>query len=533
MLELQKFLFEKEPSRKELVTYTASKEQKRYQIQVYRNHSFELVEHTISAYLDYAKMQVNFLYSDYDDSLSFFQLDSNTDMLILWLDMKRYQIDAIEEFLKERLKTLLSIYKRPILCLLLGKTMEYQHVVFYDFHSIEEILGNAYFDERLEKISGTRLSAKACMMIAKDLGLRYLPALLKPMLKAIVVDLDHTLYRGILGEDGIEKIEVSKAYLSFQKQLKNFANQGFFICIASKNEKQDVEKLLDQRKDFLIKKEDFSLICASWEEKSSMIEKIADFLNIHVDSILFIDDNIGEILSVLAKYPDIHVIQASENPQITNTILANYPGLMKLSMQKEDQLRSEDIKENQKRQKIKQTLSKEAYLKSLQITLQYQCNPLESVVRISELANKTNQFIFSYKRYSIQEIKERMQRKEMIVIAVNLQDRLSDSGLIGVCVIKKATDFLILEECFISCRALGRGIEDAIVLGSISIAQDLFGLKKVKILFQKGERNTPAEKFLNQYAKEYINQEQEMNYILPKDVIKIEIEGIKNERKSD
>ena len=69
------------------------------------------------------------------------------------------------------------------------------------------------------------------------------------------------------------------------------------------------------------------------------------------------------------------------------------PGLMKLSMQKEDQLRSEDIKENQKRQKIKQTLSKEAYLKSLQITLQYQCNPLESVVRISELANKTNQFI--------------------------------------------------------------------------------------------------------------------------------------------
>ena len=113
------------------------------------------------------------------------------------------------------------------------------------------------------------------------------------------------------------------------------------------------------------------------------------------------------------------------------------------------------------------------------------------------------------------------------------QDRLSDSGLIGVCVIKKATDFLILEECFISCRALGRGREDAIVLGSISIAQDLFGLKKVKILFQKGERNTPAEKFLNQYAKEYINQEQEMNYILPKDVIKIEIEGIKNERKSD
>lgn len=526
MLELQKFLFEKEPSRKELVTYVPSKENRLYRIQVYRNHSFELVEHTISAYLDYARMRAEFFYSDYDDSLSFFHIDPSSDMLILWLDMGRYKIDNLQEFMNERLTVLLSIYAKPILVIPFGEDLVYRNtnVVFYDFDPVKEKLGNCCLDERLEKISGTRLSAKACMMIAKDIGLNYIPALMQPMLKAIVVDLDHTLYKGVLGEDGIEKIEVSESHLFLQRQLKNLAKQGFFVCIASKNEEKDVLDMFDKRKDFSIKKEDFSIVCASWEEKADMIQKIADYLNIHVDSMLFLDDNIGEIASVLSRYPEIPIIQANENPQITSDILGNYPGLKKLYHQKEDEIRSGDIKAKEERLKRRRELSKEDYLKSLNIILKYEWNRLESAMRISELANKTNQFIFNYKRYHVREVEDLMQSKDTIVISVRLQDKLSDSGLIGACIMKKEHSIVILEECFVSCRALGRGIEDVIVLGALRMAQDFFSLQKVKILFQKGERNTPAEVFLNQYAKDCINQEQDMIYEFPKDLIKIEIE---------
>ncbi len=527
MLELQKFLFETEPSRKELINYIPSKENPCYQIQVYRNHSFELVEHTIFPYLDYAGINVQFLYSDYDDSLSFFQLESSSDLLILWLDLERYKENKREEFIEERLTVLRSIYQKPILCIPFGekKAGSYTNVICYHLDGVKEKLKKAYLDERLEKWSGTKLSAESCKMIAKELGLKYIPALLKPLLKAIVVDLDYTLYRGVLGEDGMEHIEISEDYLFLQRQLKLLAEQGFFLCMATKNEEKDVWELLEKREDFLLKKEVWSVICASWEEKADMIQTIADFLNIHTESILFIDDNIGEILSVLSRYPRIHVIHAHENPKITSEMLAFYPGLMKLYQQKEDQIRSADIKAKSERLKMKQGLSKEEYIRSLDIRLTYKCNCLENASRISELANKTNQFIFSYKRYHISEIVDLMQRADSLVLSIFLQDKLSDSGLIGSCLIKKEWDRLVVEECFVSCRALGRGIEEVIVLGAIYIAQQYFNIQKVKILFCKGERNKAAEKFLEDYAKENINQEKEIDYKLPRDQITIKIEG--------
>src|SRR5574344_1134787 len=115
MLELQKFLYEEAPSRLELINYTATSRNNSYKISIYRNHSFEMVEHTISAYLDFANIQADFEYSDYDDSLSFLNLDLTSDLLILWLDLSRYSVNNIEKFINERLDYLTKIYKKNIL----------------------------------------------------------------------------------------------------------------------------------------------------------------------------------------------------------------------------------------------------------------------------------------------------------------------------------------------------------------------------------------------------------------------------------
>ena len=114
MFELQKMLFERETTRTELLNYKSISTDE-YVVSIYRNHSFELVEHTISAYLDYAEIKAKFEYSDYDDSLSFLNIDLSADLIIVWLDLGRYQIDNTDAFITERLNYLRRIYKGRIL----------------------------------------------------------------------------------------------------------------------------------------------------------------------------------------------------------------------------------------------------------------------------------------------------------------------------------------------------------------------------------------------------------------------------------
>lgn len=524
MIELQKFLFESTPKRMELMDYVPSSKNE-YTIHVYRNHSFELVEHTLTAYLDYADIKGVFTYSDYDDSLSFYQIDTSADMILLWLDMTRYHQEKMSDFLKERLNYLSSIYRNPILLVQLeGESIEMGGNVYcYNMEDIKSALKGRYIEERLEALTGTKLSAKACMQVSRELGLKYIPGLLKPTLKAIIVDLDNTLYEGVLGEDGESGIRLSDGHRKLQESIKKLKEKGFFVCIASKNEEKDVMSLFQTRKDFILKKEDFSMICASWQSKAQMIGEIASYLNIHTDSMIFIDDNIGELMSVKEEHPSIHVIHASQNPLITDQVLTHYPGLWKARHQQEDEIRTADIKAKKSREELQKSLSKEEYLKSLKMELEYDLDDREKAGRIAELSNKTNQFIFNYKRYTLSEVERLMTAEDSLVIAVKLKDRLSNSGMIGACVFRVAADCLVLEECFVSCRALGRGIEEVIILGSISIAQKHFSKEKVKVLFQKGERNTPAEVFVHQHLEPCLAVPEEIRYQMPEEMLTISI----------
>lgn len=502
--ELQNFIFEQAQQRMKLLEYKSTLK-KIFNVLIYRNHSFELIEHLISPYLDYAEIGVNFEYSDYDDSLSFVNLNSETDLIVLWLDLTRYETSNLKNFLEERINYLSKIYTKPILLAPFGKDIHINNlnIVLYSFKTIENKLGEKFTDLRLEEFTGTKLSSQACMQIAKDLGLNYFPALLKPNLKAIIVDLDNTLYKGILGEDGAENLELTSGHKKLQEYLKQKASEGFFLCAVSKNDKNDVMELFNKRPDFPLQKNDFTKIKASWDAKSKSISEIADYLNIGTDSIVFVDDNLGEIAEVKSVIPDIKTIWAKDDANITTKILSNYPRLLKLNSGTEDKLRSGDIIANEERRKLQNNLSQEDYLKSLDIEITYSINDKSQIKRISELSRKTNQFIFNYKRYSEAEIEKLM--TEGYVISVSLKDKLSDSGIIGVGCGRVKNDYLELEECFVSCRALGRGLDEIIVSGMAEKLLTICGTKKLKVLFQKGERNIPAENYALKYFKQNLD----------------------------
>lgn len=523
-LELQNFLFAQNPSRRMLMEYS-SQERPEYRIQVFRNHSFELVEHTIHAYLDYAQIGVSFSYSGYDDSFSFLELDPSVDALIVWIDATRYKNTELTKFFQERFHALRAQYTKPILVIPFGTEFPpfEQTITVFSLQGVETELGTRFIDERAQTITGTKLSSKAMLAISKELGLRYLPALLKPSLKAVVVDFDNTLYHGVLGEDGVDGVELTPAHIQLQTQLKELSKQGYFLCAASKNQLEDVELLLEKRLDFPLKKEDFTKLCVSWSPKADSIAQLAKYLNIHTNSMVFIDDNIGELMAVQADHPEIHLIQAYEDAAITAETLKWYPGLLRLNTTTEDSVRKVDTIANEQRRKLQGQLSKEDYIRSLQLKLTFTHTDVEHQMRIAELSNKTNQFIFNYMRYSQDDIAIRMNSEEYEIVSISLSDRLSDSGLIGVCVGKKQNDYVELEECFISCRALGRGIDDVIVLGAVQEILKHFNIQTLKVAFQPGARNAPAERFVQEYFAQHLRAPATFSYKLPENLLQIEI----------
>ena len=524
-VELQEYIFEKKPKRRELLQYCPREHHRNYKVQVFRNHSFELIEHTIGVYLDYAQLGVSFSYSNYDDSFSFLDLDASADLVIVWIDGARYPNISVQDFLADRIRTLRSMTNQPVLVLpFRGEAaLELPDVLAVNLSQLCQDMLADMVDERTLAATGTALSSKAMLHISRELGLRYLPAMLRPALKGVVVDFDNTLYQGVLGEDGIQGVTLTPGHLALQQELKQLAGKGFFLCAASKNEPEDVLALLDARDDFPLKRGDFTKLCVSWKPKSESIREIAEYLNIHTDSLVFIDDNIGELTSVQMQHPQIRLIHAKEDARITLEVLSSHPGLLKLRSSTDDAKRSADVRSNEERSQLQRTMSHEDYIKSLELRLTYSINDPQRISRVAELSKKTNQFIFNYKRYTEAEVEQLMSSQDTAVLTLSLSDRLSDSGLVGVFVGRRQGDHMELEECFVSCRALGRGIDEIMVSGAVSILLKHFGVDQLHVQFQTGPRNKPAEAFVEQYFSDYCTAPEKFSYELPQELLTITI----------
>lgn len=523
IIELQKIVYSKNLSRKNLLNYSSCTKEKAYRVQVFRNHSFELVEHTIAPFLDYAGIGVEFMYSGYDDSLSFTDIDMNTDAIIIWIDGTRYKDIDLSAFIKNRLDFLRKKYNKAVLLVPFSFSLcSYDtSVLVYDLVQLSEEMGHKFTDLKSEHLTGTKLSRQALIEISRQIGLKYLPAMLRTPIKAVVVDLDNTLYRGVLGEDGINGIFLTEGHKRLQFLLKKLSADGVFLCALSKNEQSDVVDMFDKRTDFPLKNTDFTKIIATWDSKYQGMQEILQFLNIGSDSVVFVDDNIGEIMSIKAQIPQINVLLASQDASSTADMLTLYPRMLRISHSNEDNIRKTDVQANELRSKMKAALSEEEYIKSLHLKLNFNCNDPGQIIRISELSNKTNQFIFNYMRYTNSDLYHIFNDCSYFTVTASLSDCLSDSGLIGVCIGKLKENYVEIEDCFISCRALGRGIDDIIVLGAMNTILRHFSCSKLKVDFQKGPKNVPAERFVQKYLNQQCLAPSEFDYSIPEDLISI------------
>lgn len=473
-------------------------------IQVFRNHAFEQVASIISPFLNEAQISTKFIYSDYDDSLNFHIVTA--DLYLLWLDLSRYNEDVVNDFLYEKLLELKSLTDKPILCLTIGRKTNIDisnlsDVFLENLDPLISSLPDYGLALELENYSGTRLSSLATIKISQKLGLQFIPAIFNFNLKAIVVDLDNTLYSGVLGEDGVQGVILTEDHKKFQLYLKELAEKGYFLCVASKNEEADAKELFEKREDFPLKWSDFTAVAINWNNKAENIYDLAKLMNIGLDSMVFVDDNPAEIQSVEMSGLPIKTILAVDCKS-TLEMISLLPGLFKFFVTKEDKIRSKDVKSNIIRSEFKNKLSPREYFEKLQMSLLYKINMEEDLKRATQLFNKTNQFIFNYKRYDESAVEHLIKDDSSILITVSMKDYLSDSGIICLLAAHKNNQHLIVDEITMSCRALGRNLELITIPYMLQLAaKTLETDKTVRVFYRKGARNAPAITWLESYAK--------------------------------
>lgn len=520
VLKWQSVLFAEQPRRWDLMKLPARRCSRALRLRVHRNHGFESTASAVTRFLAFGNWQAEFVYSDYDDSLNF-RLGGPADAELIWLDYSHYvsrlSTPEFAAWLRQRMLALRQLTDSSIILVNWPEHPAYSDAVRQSFEdqpvpglvvgsldAVRARLETRLFDERMLPVSGTRLSDAASILIARELACRWIPATVAPRLKVVAVDLDHTLFAGVLGEDGPEGVVLAPGHRLLQEYLLELRAGGLFLALVSRNNESDVQQLFAQRKDFPLRWEDFSARQIHWRSKAESLAKVAEVLRIAVDAILYADDNPGELASVAQAHPGLRLAHAAGDPSLTRRVLEYYPGLWSRGDAGADAVRVKDLDVSQERREIlRQAASKSDYLRSLAISLVFSLNDRAATRRVHELSQKTNQFNLALKRLSEPEVERRFKLPGCKVVTIHLADRLSDSGVIGALIAREEAEAIVVEELCISCRALGRGLEDIMVAKALSAAWPQWPRKP--LLFERaiGPRNDPAREWLRSVAGDF------------------------------
>ena len=289
--------------------------------------------------------------------------------------------------------------------------------------------------------------------------------------KAIIFDCDNTLWKGILGEDGMTGIDMSpeskigQIYNKVQQIAVWLSKQGVIVGLCSKNNPGDVDKVLDGHQDTTLNKEHIVISKVNWLDKATNLRAISKELNIGLDSLVFIDDSSFEINLVKEQIPEILTMQVPNE-------LHNYPGqLLKLiernfylSGNKSDVEKTQQYKTQSHREEEKEKHhSLEDYLSSIKIEISIKEDDVSQITRIAQLTQKTNQFNLSTKRYTENQIETFINSVTDKVFSINVKDKFGESGLTAVIIANENGQIVNIDSFIMSCRIMGRNIEKAIM----------------------------------------------------------------------
>lgn len=286
--------------------------------------------------------------------------------------------------------------------------------------------------------------------------------------KCLILDLDNTVWGGVIGDDGIEGIQlghglgIGKAFTEFQMWVKKLKQRGIIICVASKNNEETAKEPFEKHPDMVLKLEDIAVFQANWETKVDNIRTIQRILNIGFDSMVFLDDNPFERNIVRENIPGITVPELPEDPGEYLEYLYSLNLFETASYSQADKDRTKQYQVEAKRVSLQKTFSNEAdFLKSLDMVSVVSGFNAFNTPRVAQLSQRSNQFNLRTVRYTEADIEAYGKDPDVIDLSFTLEDKFGDNGLIAVIIMKpQDAETLFVDTWFMSCRVLKRGMEN-------------------------------------------------------------------------
>jgi FkbH-like protein len=322
--------------------------------------------------------------------------------------------------------------------------------------------------------------------------------------KCIVLDLDNTLWGGIVGEDGFEGIKLSPQYpgtsfIEFQRVIQALYERGIILAINSRNNEDEALRVIREHPCMVLRENNFASIKINWNDKISNTKAIAEELNIGLDSLVYFDDDPVNRELISTALPEVMTVDLPKDPALYAQTLMDLNVFNTFSITDEDKRRGQMYVEERKRSQLEKSVSDiDEFLSQLGIRIDIRRADKFTIPRISQLVQKTNQFNLTTIRFQEEEILKFSEDKNMLVGCAQTADKFGDNGITGVFIVKKDPDYSEwnIEAFLLSCRVMGRRIEYGIMEYILNEARKE-GIERVKGRYIPTSKNKPCENFLS------------------------------------
>jgi FkbH-like protein len=390
---------------------------------------------------------------------------------------------------------------------------EHTGVYVLDYDALVARYGrDNWHDERKWLTVRMPIASQYLIHLAQE-WMRFLCPLNGKVIKALVVDLDNTLWGGVVGEDGAEGIQLgpeypSVAYLQLQRTLLDLHQRGILLAICSKNNSQDAMEAL-KHPSMLLRRDHFSALRINWKSKVENLREIAAELNIGLDSVALLDDNPIEREQVRRELPDVVVIELPASPLEYARTLRDSPSLERLSVSVEDRQREAYYRAQRDRDSMQRQYStREDFYRSLQQEIEIAPVSSATLKRTAQLINKTNQFNLTTRRHNEQELQKLLTSPEMHCFTMRVRDRFGDNGLVGVALTRQNSGAYMIENLLMSCRVIGRTIETALLAFLAEHARKC-GASHLRGWYIPSKKNAPARDFYRSHDFTCVAEEEQ------------------------
>jgi FkbH-like protein len=388
---------------------------------------------------------------------------------------------------------------------------EHRGIYILDYDALVARHGREQWgDERKCLTVRLPISAANLVHMAQE-WMKFLAPLAGREAKCVAVDLDNTLWGGVIGEDGMAGIQLGPeypgaVYQGMQRALLDLSRRGILLAVSSKNNAQDALEVLRDHPGMLLRPEHFATLRINWNDKAQNLREIADELKIGVDAIAFLDDNPVERQQVREALPEAMVVELPADPMQYARVVRDCPVFERLTLSEEDRQRGSYYAAERQRVALEQSApSREDFYRSLAQEAEIAPVNALTLARVAQLTQKTNQFNLTTKRYTEQQIAELAKRPGWHVLSIQVRDRYADNGLVGVAIVFDHGGTCEIDTFLLSCRVIGRTVETAL-LASLADEARGRGVRRLEGWFVRTKKNAPAKDFYRTHAFQLLSE---------------------------